>query len=576
MARLKEVADDSTLYGCCVLVEEIVQKPSGLIALGLDENSSLSSLGHRILTTPRCYCILSRLPFFDLHFGVLKRVCEVPTLISLTATTATPAAAVEASTAVATAAAAAATAAAAVPDTTTTVSAAAGVTPLTALAPSFLCYTVSDDRDSHMEGGSVDTQPTARDHLFGQVYNRKKKAVVEDVAVVENVDITNPNSVTSPDDPSPMNEELPIALRKGTGSCTSHPIQRFVSYAKLSKDYKCFITSLSRVVIPRSVEDARDDPKWLQAMTEEMDASAKNNTWEVVDIPKKTHLVGSKWVFNVKYKPDGTVEQYKACLVAKGFSQKYEIDCLETFAPVAKLKTVRVILALAVHKKWCMDQLDVKNAFLNGHLEEDVYMSMPPGYAQDGKCCHLKKALYGLKQSLRAWFERLRIVMKSNGYKQGNGDHTLFIKQRNGLVSLLLVYVDDMIVTSDDEEENRKMKERLADEFDLKDLGKLRYFLGIEIAQSETGLVMSQRKYTLDLLNETGKLGCRPFLTPMESGTKISIKTDNILDEEGKGRYQRLVGKLIYLTLTRPDITYAVNMLSQFMHAPTDCHWKSA
>ncbi|KAF3771579.1 Retrovirus-related Pol polyprotein from transposon TNT 1-94 [Nymphaea thermarum] len=408
--------------------------------------------------------------------------------------------------------------------------------------------------DTGVEGGSVDTQPTARDHLFGQVYIRKQKAVVEDV------DITNPSSVTSPDDPSPLNEELPIALRKGTRSCTSHPIQRHVSYAKLSKDYKCFITSLSKSVIPRCAEDAREDPKWLQAMTEEMEALAKNDTWEVVDISEGTHLVGSKWVFNVKYKPDGTVERYKVRLVAKGFSQKYGIGYLETFAPVAKLKTVRVILALAVQKKWRMNQLDVKNAFLNGHLEEEVYMSMPPGYVQSGKCCHLKKALYGLKQSPRAWFERLRIVMKTNGYKQENGDHTLFIKQRNGLVSLLLVYVDDMIVRGDDEEKNRKMKERLATQFDLKDLGKLRYFLGIEIARLETGLVMSQRKYTLDLLKETGKLGCRPFLTPMESDTKISIKTGNVLDEEGKGRYQRLVGKLIYLTLTRSDITYAVNV----------------
>ncbi|KAF3787415.1 Copia protein [Nymphaea thermarum] len=232
---------------------------------------------------------------------------------------------------------------------------------------------VSEDRDSQMEGCPVEEQ--SRDHLFGQVYNKKKKDVMEDV------DVTNPNLpnlVSSPDDPSPMNEELPIALRKGTRSCTSHPIQRFVSYAKLSKDYMCFITSLFMAVIPRSVEDAREDPKWLQAMTEEMDALEKNNTWEVVDIPKGTHLVGSKWVFTVKYKPDGNVERYKARLVAKGFNQKYGIDYLETFAPVAKLKTVRVILALAVQKMWSMDQLDVKNVFLNGHLEEEVYMSMPP------------------------------------------------------------------------------------------------------------------------------------------------------------------------------------------------------
>ncbi|KAF3771656.1 Retrovirus-related Pol polyprotein from transposon TNT 1-94 [Nymphaea thermarum] len=269
--------------------------------------------------------------------------------------------------------------------------------------------TVSEGRDSQMEGESVEEQ--FRGHLFGQVYNRKKKDVLEVV------DATNPNLVSSPDDPSPMSDDLPIALRKGTRSCTSHHIQKFVSYAKLSSDYKCFITSLSKSVVPRCVEDAREDPKWLQAMTEEIDALAKNGTWEVVDIPKGTHLVGSKWVFNVNYKPDGTVERYKARLVAKGFSQKYGIDYLETFAPVATLKTVRVILALAVQKKWSMNQLDVKNAFLNGHLEEEVYMSMPPGYVQDGKCCYLNKALYGLKQSPRAWFERLRVVMKNNGYK---------------------------------------------------------------------------------------------------------------------------------------------------------------
>ncbi|KAF3777274.1 Copia protein [Nymphaea thermarum] len=268
----------------------------------------------------------------------------------------------------------------------------------------FLDYKVSPSAvgtvtDSTDEGSHMEAQPTTtRDHLFGQVYVRKEKGTVEDVV---DVDKTNPTSVISPDDPSSLNEELelPIALRKGTRSCTSHPIHRFVSYANLGASYKCFIISLSKVVIPRSVNEAREDPKWLQAMTEEMGALAKNNTWEVVDIPRGTHLVGSKWVYNVKYKPDGTVDRYKARLVAKGFSQKYGIDYLETFAPVAKLKTVRVILALAVQRKWKMDQLDVKNAFLNGHLEEEVYMSMPPGYAQERKCCHLKKALYGLKQS---------------------------------------------------------------------------------------------------------------------------------------------------------------------------------
>ncbi|KAF3772830.1 Uncharacterized protein EJ110_NYTH56868 [Nymphaea thermarum] len=186
--------------------------------------------------------------------------------------------------------------------------------------------TVSNEKDSQMEAMVRDENEMvsqmegvtadAQDHLFGQVYVRKEKATVEDV--VED-DRTNPNPAISLDDPSPSNEDLPIALRKGTRSCTSHPIQKFVSYAKLSLDYKCFITSLSQVVIPRSVDDAKNDPKWLHAMTEEMGALAKNKTWEVVDIPKGTHLVGSKWVYNVKYKPDGTVDRYKARFVAKGF-----------------------------------------------------------------------------------------------------------------------------------------------------------------------------------------------------------------------------------------------------------------
>ncbi|CAN6454768.1 unnamed protein product [Victoria cruziana] len=199
-------------------------------------------------------------------------------------------------------------------------------------------------------------------------------------------------------------------------------------------------------------------------------------------------------------------------------------------------------------------------------------MCLPPGYEKSGRCCKLKKSLYGLKQSPRAWFERLRVVMRDLGYNQGNGDHTLLIKITNNKVNILLIYVDDMVIAGDDEMEIKKLKKRLADEFDLKDLGKLRYFFGVEFVRSKEGLVMCQRKYTIDLLKETRKLGCRPTSTLVEHNYKMSIKDGKTLSKKEKEVYQRLVGKLIYLTLTRPDITYAVNLVSQFMHVPTDIH----
>ena len=308
-------------------------------------------------------------------------------------------------------------------------------------------------------------------------------------------------------------------------------------------------------------------------MYEEMRALEKNATWEKVKLPEGKTVVGCKWVFNVKYNLDGSVERYKARLVAKGFTQTYGVDYSETFSPVAKLNTVRVLLSVAANLDWPLNQLDVKNAFLNGDLEEEVYMEPPPGFNKEfgTKVCKLKRSLYGLKQSPRAWFERLTKFLKGQGYNQGQSDHTLFTKTstRNEL-SVLIVYVDDMILTGDDVEEMGRLKRNLAREFEIKDLGDLRYFLGMEVAQSKNGIVVSQRKYILDLLAETGMSGCKPSDTPIEIGAKLGDVKDGVPVETG--RYQRLVGKLIYLSHTRPDIAFAVSLVSQFMHSPCEEH----
>lgn len=237
-----------------------------------------------------------------------------------------------------------------------------------------------------------------------------------------------------------------------------------------------------------------------------MRALEKNHTWDVVILPEGKTTVGCKWVFAVKYNSDGSLERFKAHLVAKGFTQMYGIDYSETFTPVAKLNTVRVLLSIAANLDWPLQQLNVKNAFLNGDLEEGVYMEFPPGFEDrfGSKVCKLRKFLYGLKQSPRAWFNKFTRSIKT----QGQTDHTMFVKfSAEGKVAILIVHVDDIILTGDDIIDMEKLKKNLAIEFEIKDLRSLRYFLRMEVARSKKGIVVSQRKYILDLLKETGMIG---------------------------------------------------------------------
>jgi Reverse transcriptase (RNA-dependent DNA polymerase) len=237
------------------------------------------------------------------------------------------------------------------------------------------------------------------------------------------------------------------------------------------------------------------------------------------------------------------------------------------------MNTVRILLSIAVNQKWSLHQMDVKNVFLQGTLEDEVYMSLPPGHAQEGNAnlvCKLKKSIYGLKQSPRAWYGKLSSYLLSCNFKISNADHSLFSKIHNGITIIVLVYVDDIIITGNDVTEIKRVKARLREKFDIKDLGLLKYFLGIEIAHSPKGIFISQRKYTLDLLKETGKLGCKPTSTPIDSKVKLNTEDGEQLGDINQ--FQRLVGKLIYLTVTRPDISFSISQISKFMHAPRTPH----
>ncbi|GJV27384.1 ribonuclease H-like domain-containing protein [Tanacetum coccineum] len=231
---------------------------------------------------------------------------------------------------------------------------------------------------------------------------------------------------------------------------------------------------------------------------------------------------------------------------------------------------------LAVQQDWKLFQMDVNNAFLYGTLNEEVYMLPPPGFFKENKnkVCKLKKSLYGLKQAPRQWNHKLAKVLFEAGFVQSKNDHSLYIKKEGETCLYLLVYVDDLVLTGNFEVEMNKFKEFLSNKFKIKDLGELKYFLGIEVLRTKSGLCLNQRKYCLEMLHEYGLLACRPVMTPLPENCVLSYKeSDGDKYLRNITSYQKLIGKLIYLTITRPDISYAVQSLSQHMHAPLQSHF---
>ncbi|WJZ92452.1 hypothetical protein VitviT2T_011444 [Vitis vinifera] len=287
-------------------------------------------------------------------------------------------------------------------------------------------------------------------------------------------------------------------------------------------DYHCY-TALATLHEPQTYREASTDPLWQIEMKEELDALTKNHTWDLVTLPPGQSVVGCKWIYKIKTRSDGSVERYKARLVAKGFTQEYEIDYEETFAPVACISSVRALLAVAAARKWDLFQMDVKNAFLNGDLSEEVYMQPPPGLSvESNKVCHLRCALYGLKQAPRAWFAKFSSTIFRLGYTASPYDSVLFLRRTDKGTILLLLYVDDMIITGDDLSGIQELKDFLSQQFEMKDLGHLSYFLGLEITHSTDGLYITQAKYASDLLSQAGLTDSKTVDTPVELNAHLT------------------------------------------------------
>lgn len=324
---------------------------------------------------------------------------------------------------------------------------------------------------------------------------------------------------------------------------------------------------------PTSYSQAKGNKFWEKAMRVELESIEKNKTWTLTKLPGNIKPIGLKWVYKLKRDASGKIIKYKARLVAKGYVQQFGIDFDEVFAPVARMETVRLLLAHAAYKGWQVHHLDVKSAFLHGDLKEVVYVSQPEGFVKKGheeKVYRLTKALYGLRQAPRAWNLKLDGTLKILGFKRCSKEQAIYTKHEGNELIIMGVYVDDLIVTSSCTKKIEEFKKQMEEKFEMSDLGLLSYYLGIEVKQTEKGITIKQEGYAKKILKETSLLECNPAKCPMDPGLKLSK------DERGEPvdptNYRRLVGCLRYLLNTRPDLSYAVGIASRYMQSPMVSH----
>ncbi|GJV54564.1 ribonuclease H-like domain, reverse transcriptase, RNA-dependent DNA polymerase [Tanacetum coccineum] len=327
---------------------------------------------------------------------------------------------------------------------------------------------------------------------------------------------------------------------------------------------------------PKNYKEASNDQRWIEAMKVELDSINRNNTWKLTTLPKGHKAIGLKWVFKTKKDANGNIIKHKARLVAKGYIQEHGIDFEEVFAPVARMETVRLLLAIAANNKWEVHHLDVKSAFLHGDLKEEVYVTQPEGFIKredNGKVYRLIKALYGLRQAPRAWNIKLDNTLKSLDFKKCALEQAIYTKTSRDSTLLIGVYVDDLIITGTPKKEIDKFKAQMEEKFKMSDLGLLAYYLGIEVTQTSGDISIKQTAYANKILKEAGMIDCNETLIPMDPGTRLTKNTEGTLVNSTE--YRSLIGCLRYLLHTRPDLSYSVGLLSRFMQEPREQHMKA-
>ena len=394
----------------------------------------------------------------------------------------------------------------------------------------------------------------------------------------------------SEDDPTLTSSSIPDHVEKMTNvganpssSSTPNEVEepRRSKRAKVVKDFGSDFLTYNVEDEPltfRQAMDSSESRHWKGAVKSEMDSIVSNGTWELVDLPPGCSTIGCKWVFKRKLNPDGSIDKYKARLVAKGFRQREGIDYFDTYSPVARMTTIRMLIALASVHGLIVHQMDVKTAFLHGDLEEEIYMDQPEGFIASGnerKVCKLVKSIYGLKQAPIDWHKKFDETVLAFEFLVNESDKCVYYKVRGNECVIVCLYVDDILLFGTNIAIINETKSFLKRHFEMKDMGEASMILGIKLTQSTDGITLSQSHYIeKSILEKYGYSNCRIASTPYDP--KVALVKNSSGVPVSQLRYSQIIGSLQYLAnVTRPDISYSVSKLARYTSCPNKTHWEA-
>nr|GEW08438.1 retrovirus-related Pol polyprotein from transposon TNT 1-94 [Tanacetum cinerariifolium] len=362
----------------------------------------------------------------------------------------------------------------------------------------------------------------------------------------------------------------------------NHPLENVIgnlnqrtlrSQVQNQSKFFCFILTIE----PKNVNEALTNDSWIVAMQEELNQFTASDIWELITQPRNMTIIGTKWVYINKLDENGIASRNKARLVAQGYNQQEGIDYDETYAPVARLESIRIAIRILLAYAYALDfklfQMDVKSAFLNGFINEDVYVAQPPGFIDFEKPDHvykLKKALYGLKEAPKAWYDRLIAFLIKHEYKIVMVDNTLFTKKKSSNLIIVQIYVDDIIFGSTCQDMCDEFAKIMHDEFKMSMMGELNFFLRLQIKQMEDGIFFNQSEYIKGRLKNFSLEESKPIKPPTSLDTKLTI--DEACESIDSTRYRGMIGSLLYITVSRPDIKFSVCFCARFQEAPKTSH----
>ena len=430
-------------------------------------------------------------------------------------------------------------------------------------------FLVKNDDGTYTNGSIAESRDA---EFFEHIYPMKHVVPSSDEVIDSCVDTSSNETMEHVSEDNEVRRSKRARVEKDFGP-------DFVTSYLVDNEVMDFVNALVMEDDPQTYDQAMksvDAVFWKEAIQSELDSIMGNNTWVLVDLPRGCKPLRSKWIFKKKLKVDGTVDKFKARLVAMGNTQKKGLDYFDSYSPVTKFATIRVLFALASIHKLLVHQMDVKTAFLHGDLEEEIYMKQPEGCAKPGqehKVCKLVRSLYGLKQAPKQWNQKFDTTIIEFGFQVSEADSCLYTKKDQSGCVILSLYVDDMLIFGTSMEVVNKTKEFLSSKFDMKDMGEAEFILGVKIIRTSKGIALSQSHYVEKVLKKFGEYECSPVSTPFDPLVHLqkSSSTQDPCDQE---EYAKVIGSVMFLmSCTRPDIAYAVSRLSRYTHCPNASHW---